>query len=186
MSSSTACDAHRRRCRAQLVWGEDDVDEKKQEILQAVKRDNPEEKLKDFWLRTDELIAVLRHQFRLRKLPHKLARSGCWLGPLRCRRRKLDEGERSRVEGVAEEREHRRRHLAPVERREHARTRLVRGHDQCAAALVLARCDEPRVGEAREVREEREPLPMMRREVRHASLAKPTVPTTTPSTWTGR
>ena len=80
MSSSTACDAHRRRCRAQLVWGEDDVEEKKQEILQAVKRDNPEEKLKDFWLRTDELIAVLRHQFRLRKLPHKLARSGGWCG----------------------------------------------------------------------------------------------------------
>jgi len=58
----------------QLVWGEDDVEEKKQEILQQVKRDNPEEKLKDFWLRTDGLIAVLRHQFRLRKLPHKLRR----------------------------------------------------------------------------------------------------------------
>ena len=64
----------------QLVWTADDVEEKKQEILQEVKRDNPEEKLKDFWLRTDELIAVLRHQFRLRKLPSRLERSAGWPG----------------------------------------------------------------------------------------------------------
>lgn len=62
----------------QLVWTSNDVEEVKQEIVTQVKRDNPEEKLKDFWLRTEELIAVLRYQFTLRKLPHKLYESaGC-------------------------------------------------------------------------------------------------------------
>ena len=61
-------------------------DDKALQILEEVKRDNPEEKLKDFWLRTDELIAVLRHQHRLRKL-HRDARAA----PCGCHGRRAEE-----------------------------------------------------------------------------------------------
>ena len=47
------------------VWASNDVEEFKQEIIFTVKRDNPEEKLKDFWYKTDDLVALLQHTHRI-------------------------------------------------------------------------------------------------------------------------
>ena len=44
-----------------MVWRSNNVEEIKERLIHEVKRDNPEEKLKDFWQRTDELVAVLKH-----------------------------------------------------------------------------------------------------------------------------
>lgn len=59
-----------------LVWRSTVVEQHKRDLLFEVNRDSPEEKLKDFWLRIDNFIAVLKHQHQLRTLRHQ---GGIWI-----------------------------------------------------------------------------------------------------------
>ena len=62
------------------VWRSADVVAAKDDIVQNVKRDNPEEKLKDFWMRTDDLLAVIKHQRAIRGLKNSPNRCAACLG----------------------------------------------------------------------------------------------------------
>ena len=62
------------------VWRSADVVAAKDDIVLNVKRDNPEEKLKDFWLRTDDLLAVIKHQRAIRGLKSSPNRCAACLG----------------------------------------------------------------------------------------------------------
>ena len=55
----------------ETVWRSAVVEEAKRELLFKVNRDSPEEKLKDFWLRIDSFVAILKHQHRIRTLRHR-------------------------------------------------------------------------------------------------------------------